>query len=711
MHTEIYEARKTLILEFIKDKQYRPMKLKEMCSLLGVPRRDREELKLVLDQLISEHEITLDDKGRYALAASDTFIGTFIGNMKGFGFVQVEGQENDFYISEDHTMNALHGDKVAVQKISDEHGNHRSEAVVVKILERANEYVVGVFEKSKNYGFVVPDNQKIVKDIFIDKNHTMGAVNRHKVVVHVKDYGNARKNPEGEIVEILGHLNDPGVDILSIVRAYHLPEQFPEEVMQQVAHIPEEVLPEEYVGRKDIRDWQTVTIDGEEAKDLDDAITIQKTEEGHYMLGVHIADVSHYVTEHSPLDKEAIKRGTSVYLTDRVIPMLPHKLSNGICSLNAGVDRLALSCIMELDDKGNVLNHEIAETVINVDWRMTYTAVKEILEDKNPETIEIYKAFVPMFEIMEEAALKLREKRKHRGGIDFDFPESKIILDKRGRAVDVWPYERNSATKIIEDFMLAANETIAEDYFWQELPFLYRTHETPDADRIHKLMVFLKNFGYYLKLKSGEVHPKEFQKLLGKIEDTPEEAMISRLVLRSMMRAKYTTENTGHFGLAVKYYTHFTSPIRRYPDLQIHRIIKENLHGALNTRRQEHYSKILPEIAASTSQCERRADEAEREVDKLKKVEYMSRHIGEFYEGVISGITGWGMYVELPNTCEGMIRLQSMNDYYVFDENKYELVGEMTKQTFRLGEKIRIYVADADKAMRTVDFLLADDVE
>lgn len=695
----------------MQDKHYRPMKLKEMCSILGVPRRDREELKLVLDQLISEHEIDLDTKGRYKIADPDVLNGTFIGNMKGFGFVQVDGLENDFYISEENTMDALHGDKVAIRKISDERGNRRSEAVIVKILERANDLVVGVFEKSKNYGFVVPDNQKIAKDIFVDKNHTMGAVNGHKVVVRIKDYGNMRKNPEGEIVEILGHLNDPGVDILSIVRAYHLPEQFPEDVMQQVAEIPEEVLPEEYAGRKDIRSWQTVTIDGEEAKDLDDAITIKKTAEGHYILGVHIADVSHYVTEYSPLDKEAIKRGTSVYLTDRVIPMLPHKLSNGICSLNSGVDRLALSCIMELDDKGNILNHEIAETVIQVDRRMTYTAVKQILEDKNPETIETYKEFVPMFETMEEAALKLREKRKHRGGIDFDFPESKIILDKRGRAVDVMPYERNSATKIIEDFMLAANETIAEDYFWQELPFLYRTHETPDEERIHKLTVFLKNFGYYLKLKSGEVHPKEFQKLLGKIEGTPEEAMISRLVLRSMMRAKYTTENTGHFGLAVKYYTHFTSPIRRYPDLQIHRIIKENLHGDLDARRQAHYDKILPEVASSTSQSERRADEAEREVDKLKKVEYMSRHIGEFYEGVISGITNWGMYVELPNTCEGMIRLQSMNDYYVFDENKYELVGEMTKQTFRLGEKIHIYVADADKVMRTVDFLLADDVE
>ncbi len=711
MHTEIYNARKEIILEFMKDSHYHPMKLKEMSSILGVPRRERDELKLVLDQLISEREIDIDTKGRYKAADPELLTGTFIGNTKGFGFVHVEGMEGDFYISEDNTLDALHGDEVAIKKIADEGRGRRSEAVVVKVLNRANEMVVGIFQKSKNYGFVVPDNQKIAKDIFVDKNHTMGAVNGHKVVVRLTNFGKKNKNPEGEIVEILGHVNDPGVDILSIVRAYHLPEQFPEEVMAQVEAVPEQVLPEEYGGRRDIRNWQTVTIDGEEAKDLDDAITIQKKSDGHYILGVHIADVSHYVKEGSPLDKEALKRGTSVYLTDRVIPMLPHKLSNGICSLNAGVDRLALSCIMELDEKGNIVNHEIAKTVINVDYRMTYTAVKQIIEDRNEDVMREYEEVVPMFETMAEAAEKLREKRRMRGGIDFDFPESKIILDKRGRAVDVKPYERNSATKIIEDFMLAANETIAEDFFWQEVPFLYRTHETPDADRIRKLTVFLKNFGYYLKIKSGEVHPKEFQKLLGKIQDTPEEGMISRLVLRSMMRAKYTTENTGHFGLAVKYYTHFTSPIRRYPDLQIHRIIKEQLDDRLNERRLEHYRRLLPAVAADTSTTERRADEAEREVDKLKKVEYMSRHLGEIHEGVISGITNWGMYVELPNTCEGMIRLQDLEDYYIFDENKYELLGEMSHQTFRLGQKIKICIADADKVTRTVDFLLADDVQ
>lgn len=711
MHNEIYEAKKEIVCGLINDKNYRPMKLKELSAILGVPRSEREELKLVLDRLISERIIDLDGKGRYKKADPDILTGIYIGNTKGFGFVHVEGIEEDFYIAEENGMNALHGDEVAIRKISEESQGRRSEAVVVNILQRANETVVGTFQKSKNYGFVVPDNTKIDRDIFIPKNYTMGAVDGHKVVVKLNDYGGKNKNPEGEIIEILGHVNDPGTDILSIVRAYHLPEQFPEEVMAQVEAIPDSVLHSEYEGRKDIRGWQTVTIDGEEAKDLDDAITIKKTENNHYILGVHIADVSHYVKEGSPLDKEALKRGTSVYLTDRVIPMIPHKLSNGICSLNAGMDRLALSCIMELDSDGTVLNHIITKSVINVDRRMTYTAVKQILEDRDTQVMEIYKEFVPMFEIMAEAAALLREKRKIRGGIDFDFPESKIILDKQGRAIDVKPYERNSATKIIEDFMLAANETIAENFFWQEVPFLYRTHETPDSERIHKLTLFLKNFGYYLKLKSGEVHPKEFQKLLGRIEGTPEEAMISRLVLRSMMRAKYTTENTGHFGLAVKYYTHFTSPIRRYPDLQIHRIIKEHLDGKWNEKRDEHYRKILSGVASDTSQAERRADEAEREVDKLKKVEYMSRHVGEFYEGVISGITNWGMYVELPNTCEGMIRLQDLDDFYIFDENKYELTGERSHQVFRLGQKVKIYVANADKATRTVDFYLADDVQ
>ena len=555
---------------------------------------------------------------------------------------------------------------------------------------------------------MLPDNQKLGQDIFIPQGKDMGAVTGHKVIVRITDFGDDRKKPEGVITEILGHVNDPGVDILSIIKAYGLPESFPDEVMIQVAGIPDEVEEEEKKNRLDLRHLQTVTIDGEDAKDLDDAISISKENDDHYTLGVHIADVSHYVTENSPLDKEALKRGTSVYLVDRVIPMLPHKLSNGICSLNAGTDRLALSCLMEIDGKGNVIGHRIAETLIQVDRRMTYTAVNAIVTDRDPDVMEEYRDFVPMFDLMKELADILRERRKKRGSIDFDFPESKIILDEKGRPVDIKPYERNAATKIIEDFMLMANETIAEDYFWQELPFLYRTHDYPDPEKMKRLGTFINNFGYTIRTQNGEVHPKELQKLLDKIEGTPEEALISRLTLRSMKQAKYTAVCTGHFGLAANYYTHFTSPIRRYPDLQIHRIIKENLRRGLSDRRFAHYDSILPEVAVQCSSMERRADEAERETDKLKKCEYMSKRIGKEYDGVISGVTNWGLYVELPNTVEGLIRVNDLTgDYFVFDEEHMELVGEMTRKSYKLGQKIRVQVADTDKLTRTIDFIPA----
>ena len=463
-------------------------------------------------------------------------------------------------------------------------------------------------------------------------------------------------------------------------------------------------------GRLDLRGLRTVTIDGEDAKDLDDAVTLCRDGQGGYILGVHIADVSHYVKEGHPLDKEALKRGTSVYLVDRVIPMLPHKLSNGICSLNAGTDRLALSCIMELDAQGNVLDHKIAETVIHVDRRMTYTAVNAIVTDGDEAVMAEYEGFVPMFMLMKEVSDILREKRKKRGAIDFDFPESKIILDAQGKPLEIKPYERNAATKIIEDFMLAANETVAEDYFWQSLPFLYRTHDNPDPEKMKQLGTFIHNFGYFIRLQQGEIHPKELQKLLDKIEGTPEEVLLSRLTLRSMKQAKYTTLCSGHFGLAARYYTHFTSPIRRYPDLQIHRIIKESLKGGLGDKRAGHYEAILPGVAMQTSALERRAEEAERETDKLKKCEYMSRFIGQEFDGVISGVTNWGLYVELPNTVEGLVRISELrDDYYIFDEQHYELVGEMTRKTFKLGQPIRVQVASTDRLLRTVDFILPRD--
>ena len=452
-----------------------------------------------------------------------------------------------------------------------------------------------------------------------------------------------------------------------------------------------------------------VTIDGEDSKDLDDAVSLTK-ENDIYHLGVHIADVSHYVKEDSPLDKEALKRGTSVYLVDRVIPMIPHQLSNGICSLNEGCDRLALSCLMDIDMKGNIIGHKICESVINVNRRMTYTSVKKILEDNDKEECAKYRELVDMFKLMQECADILRKKRFKRGSIDFDFPESKIILDKDGRPVDIKPYDRNVATKLIEDFMLAANETVAEDYFWQEVPFIYRTHENPDPEKILKLSTFINNFGYSMHI-TDEIHPKELQKLLEKIAGSDEENLISRLTLRSMKKAKYTAECIGHFGLAAKYYCHFTSPIRRYPDLQIHRIIKECLHGGMSEKRKLHYDKILPDVAEQASATERRADEAERDTDKLKMVQYMSAHIGEYFDGVISGVTNWGIYVELPNTIEGMVSVNNMRGYYVFDENHYEMFNETTHQTYKLGQKVRVVVVDTNEISRTIDFMFAQDYE
>ena len=707
MTEELLKQRKEMLVQLVHDKTYVPMKLKELAMLLSVPKEQRDELKEVLEILIAEGKIGISKKGKYGKAEEFALAGTFSGHAKGFGFVTIEGREQDVFIPADKTKGAMDGDKVQIV-IEGEARGKRAEGAVLRILEHVNKTVIGFYQKNKYFGFVLPDNLKLGQDIFIPQGKDMGAVTGHNVIVRITDFGDDRKKPEGVITEILGHVNDPGVDILSIIKAYGLPEGFPDEVMVQVAGIPDEVEEEEKKNRLDLRHLQTVTIDGEDAKDLDDAISISKENDDHYTLGVHIADVSHYVTENSPLDKEALKRGTSVYLVDRVIPMLPHKLSNGICSLNAGTDRLALSCLMEIDGKGNVIGHRIAETLIQVDRRMTYTAVNAIVTDRDPDVMEEYRDFVPMFDLMKELADILRERRKKRGSIDFDFPESKIILDEKGRPVDIKPYERNAATKIIEDFMLMANETIAEDYFWQELPFLYRTHDYPDPEKMKRLGTFINNFGYTIRTQNGEVHPKELQKLLDKIEGTPEEALISRLTLRSMKQAKYTTVCTGHFGLAANYYTHFTSPIRRYPDLQIHRIIKENLRRGLSDRRFAHYDSILPEVAVQCSSMERRADEAERETDKLKKCEYMSKRIGKEYDGVISGVTNWGLYVELPNTVEGLIRVNDLTgDYFVFDEEHMELVGEMTRKSYKLGQKIRVQVADTDKLTRTIDFIPA----
>ena len=752
------DRRKKFILELMGDPIYQPMRLREISSLLRLSKEEKRELYDVLDELCEEGKVSVDRKGRYEKVKGkwkkkkdDRYYddrreeygseygrkkkdknkkdknkkdknkkeqpegiqaeGTFIGHPKGFGFVEIEGQDEDIFIPESDTGTAMHQDKVRIIIRDDKKEGKRQEGVVVKVLERGMPEIVGTYQLNRDFGFVISDNPKFSKDIFIPRKEAAGIKNGDKVIAVITDYGSGNKNPEGKIKENLGNIRTPGTDILAIVKSFGIPSEFPEKVMKQAQRVPDHVLDADRDGRLDLRHLQTVTIDGEDAKDLDDAISL--TKEGDiYHLGVHIADVSNYVQYNSALDREALKRGTSVYLADRVVPMLPERLSNGICSLNQGEDRLALSCLMDINEKGKVVSHQIAETVINVNERMCYTDVKNILEDTDEEAKKRYDALIPMFFMMKELSGILRNSRHHRGSIDFDFPESKIILNAAGKAIDVKPYEANVATKIIEDFMLMANETVAQEYCTEEIPFVYRTHDNPDPEKVESLLTLLHNQGVKIQKAKEEITPKEIQQIIESIEGLPNEAMISRLVLRSMKQAKYTTECSGHFGLAAKYYCHFTSPIRRYPDLQIHRIIKDNLRGRLMREgRTEHYAEILDEVARQSSVCERRADEAERESDKLKKAEYMSYHLGEEFEGIISGVTGWGLYVELPNTVEGLVHVNTLrDDYYVFNQESYELCGEMTKKVYKLGDKVRVRVADADKMLKTVDFELVSDI-
>ena len=747
------DRRKKFILELMGDPIYQPMRLREISSLLRLSKEEKRELYDVLDELCREGKVSVDRKGRYEKVKGkwkkkkdDRYYddrreeygseygrkkkdknkkdknkkeqpegiqaeGTFIGHPKGFGFVEIEGQDEDIFIPESDTGTAMHQDKVRIIIRDDKKEGKRQEGVVVKVLERGMPEIVGTYQLNRDFGFVISDNPKFSKDIFIPRKEAAGIKNGDKVIAVITDYGSGNKNPEGKIKENLGNIRTPGTDILAIVKSFGIPSEFPEKVMKQAQRVPDHVLDADRDGRLDLRHLQTVTIDGEDAKDLDDAISL--TKEGDiYHLGVHIADVSNYVQYNSALDREALKRGTSVYLADRVVPMLPERLSNGICSLNQGEDRLALSCLMDINEKGKVVSHQIAETVINVNERMCYTDVKNILEDTDEEAKKRYDALIPMFFMMKELSGILRNSRHHRGSIDFDFPESKIILNAAGKAIDVKPYEANVATKIIEDFMLMANETVAQEYCTEEIPFVYRTHDNPDPEKVESLLTLLHNQGVKIQKAKEEITPKEIQQIIESIEGLPNEAMISRLVLRSMKQAKYTTECSGHFGLAAKYYCHFTSPIRRYPDLQIHRIIKDNLRGRLMREgRTEHYAEILDEVARQSSVCERRADEAERESDKLKKAEYMSYHLGEEFEGIISGVTGWGLYVELPNTVEGLVHVNTLrDDYYIFDQESYELRGEMTKKVYKLGDKVRVRVAEADKMLKTVDFELVSDI-
>ena len=711
---DIMQARKERILAYIKSDGYLPMKRRDLRVMMDVPTEDRPAFEELLQQLIDEGHIFETKKGKLASPKDlQMATGSFIGHARGFGFVTPDEGGDDVFIPASETMGAMQKDKVLYKVLHKAEKGKKADGVIVKILERGQQRIVGTFEGSnKGFGFVVADDKKIAKDIFISRDHTKGAVSGHKVVVEIIDYGEDRRNPEGKVVEILGHVNDPGVDILSVIRRYELAVEFPDEVYAEIEHLETEVKEEDKIGREDIRDWLTITIDGEDAKDLDDAVTMKKLDNGNYELGVHIADVSHYVRENTELDKEAYARATSVYLVDRVIPMLPHKLSNGICSLNPHVDRLALSCIMEIDQKGEVVAHRVAETVINSNYRMTYTAVREILEDGTPELLAQYQEILPMLEEMEELRQILGRKRRKRGSVNFDLPESKIILDENGKPVEIKPYERSISTNMIEEFMLVCNETIAENSFWQEMPFMYRSHQEPDEDKLEKMEQFIRGFGYHLRKKDGEIHPREIQKVLREAEGKDEERIITRIILRSMMQARYTAENGGHFGLAAKYYCHFTSPIRRYPDLEIHRMIKKMLHGELDEKASANYRKKMPDWAKHCSKQERVAEDAERDTDTLKKVEYMADKVGEIYEGIISGVTGWGIYVELPNTIEGMVALNQMDDdFYEFDDKNMMVYGKRTKKSYRLGDRVVVSVVKVDRMMNTIDFMFEDDFE
>ena len=719
------KKRKKIIYEIMCCKEYQPMRAKELAVLLQIPAGKREELHKILDMLLEEGKISINKRGRYEAVRNSTvkkeketgkkqvkterkkgqyYTGTFISHPRGFGFLEIPEEEEDIFIPEESVGTALHGDTVQIIVKKDGKDGKRCEGEVVKVLERGTREVVGTYQQCDGFGFVVTDNQRFLKDVFIPAGKSLTAEDGDKVLAEIKDHGNKRRSPEGKIIEILGKPGECGVDVLCVAKSYELPMEFPEKVAKQAERIKETLNEGDFYGREDLRDVVMVTIDGEDAKDLDDAVSLTKDEE-FYHLGVHIADVSNYVQYNSALDKEALKRGTSVYLADRVIPMLPKKLSNGICSLNAGEDRLALSCLMDIDKKGRVVSHRIVESVIHVKERMSYTDVKKILLQEDEELAKCYEELLPMFFQMKELSELLRNRRKKRGAIDFDFPESKLVLDERGKVIDIYPYEQNIATRLIEDFMLAANETVAEEYCMLGLPFVYRTHENPDMEKMETVLEMVHQAGIKVKKGKETITPKEVQKILKELEGMECEPFFARLILRSMKQAKYTVEDTGHFGLAAKYYCHFTSPIRRYPDLQIHRIIKETLRGKMTEAKIQHYRGILEEVARQSSAMERRAEEVERETIKMKKAEYMKQHIGEAFEGTVSGVTEWGFYVELDNTVEGLVHVNSLtDDYYSFDKDRYCLVGDMTCRTYTLGQRVKVWVENADENTKTVDF-------
>ena len=704
------EERKQKILDFMSDDDYVPMKAKEIAMLMRVPKNEYHDFLEVIGELELELKIEKNRKNRYRISEKTYYDGYYRKNQKGFGFVRIEDREDEIYIAKENSLNALNGDHVLTEILEEENKIKRAEGRIVRILKHEKDTVVGTFQYNKNFGFVIPDDKNFGTDIFISKKNFGKARNNHKVLVKIIKYPEKNKKAEGKIIEVLGNVNEAGVDMLSIIKEHNLPAKFPELVVEEAKKFGDKIDEKDIRNRRDFRNKNIFTIDGEDAKDLDDAVRVEKLENDNYRLEVHIADVSYYVKENSLLDNEAILRGTSIYMLGRVIPMLPRELSNGICSLNQGEDRFTLSCIMEIDNNGNVVSSDICKGVICVTKRMNYTDVQKILDGKDKSILEKYEPYIDEFKIMEELANILKKRRIENGYLNLDIPETKIELDIDGKAVGVGKYETSFANEIIEQFMLTANETVAEKFYWLQAPFIYRVHEEPDLEKVKELNKFLYNYGLKIKASKDNIYPKEFAKVLEQIKGKEEERVISTLILRTLKLAKYEPENKGHFGIASKYYCHFTSPIRRYPDLFIHRVISKYLENnyVIDDEEYEILEEQAKDRSIKSSEREKVATEVEREADKIKMAEYMEGKVGEEYDAIISSITSFGVFAELENTVEGLIRFEALGDeYFIYDEERKILIGEVTNKTYKIGDKIRIRVLRASKELREIDFELA----
>ena len=697
------------ILDLMSDDDYVPMKAKEIAMIMRVPKNEYHQFLEVIGKLELELKIEKNRKNRYKLSDKTYYEGYYRKNQKGFGFVRIEDREDEIYISKENSLNALNGDHVLIEIIDEENKIKSAEGKVVRILKHEKDTFVGTFQYNKNFGFVIPDDKNFGTDIFISKKNFGKARNNHKVLVKIIKYPERGKKAEGKIIEVLGNVNEAGVDMLSIIKEHNLPARFPEKVVEEAKKCGDKVSEKDIENRRDFRNKNIFTIDGEDAKDLDDAIRVEKLENGNYKLEVHIADVSNYVKENSLLDSEALIRGTSIYMLGRVIPMLPRELSNGICSLNQGEDRLTLSCIMEIDKNGNVISSDVCKGVICVTKRMSYKDVQKILDGNDKEILEKYKPYIEDFKLMEELAHILKQRRLENGYLNLDLPETKIELDIDGRVVNIGKYETTFANEIIEHFMLTANETIAEKFYWLQAPFIYRVHEEPDLEKVKELNKFLFNYGLKIKASKDNIYPKEFAKILDEIKGKEEERVISTLILRTLKLAKYDYENKGHFGIASKFYCHFTSPIRRYPDLFIHRVISKYLENnyVLDDEEYNLLEKQAEDRSVKSSEREKIATEVEREALKMKMAEYMEERIGEEYDAIISSITSFGVFAELENTIEGLIRFENLGDeYFIYDEERKIIIGEITNKTYKIGDKIRIRVIRASKELKEIDFEL-----